>query len=320
MSKASCSRARRRGVAVLSFSLALATSAVRAQPPEVQWFRIDDLRARSDPAAPAFLQAEGLGAELRRIPAAGSEAETTPAVDTIYHVLAGEAKLTVAGETRPVQPGTVVYVGGGVPRRFEAIEKDLTVLVCTARHAGTTGGMRIAPPPVKQTPYWEGSQRGTARIFYWFGPDSAGQLSIDHGQPLWNAAYERFLTKPSGVRWRLGENFWTSLDTNIDLTIGGVEVPVGLYYLVLENSADAGLRLIALDPAPVRAHRLDADEAPKTTGGLALPVTLRKAEAPSDRLRFDLLLDPAHEDRATLRITFGPHLLEAPVVMHPQHG
>ncbi len=30
----------------------------------------------------------------------------------------------------------------------------------------------------------------------------------------------------SGKIWRMGENFWTSLDSNAPLTIGGVEVPV----------------------------------------------------------------------------------------------
>jgi hypothetical protein len=31
--------------------------------------------------------------------------------------------------------------------------------------------------------------------------------------------------KPAGKRWRFGENFWTTLDTNMELTIGGVKVP-----------------------------------------------------------------------------------------------
>jgi mannose-6-phosphate isomerase-like protein (cupin superfamily) len=307
---------------VFSLSLLAAAPAVRAQPqaPSVQWFEADELGARPEGASAPFLQAESLGAELRRIPAGTGDAEATPAVDTLYHVLAGQGELTAGGETRPVGPGSVVYVSAGVTRRFAKVAQDLTVLLCTARHAGTTGGMQVGPPPVKQTPYWENSQRGNTRIFYWYGADSAGQVSIEHGQPLWRPAYDRFLTQPKGVRWRLGENFWTTLDTNMDLTIGGVDVPVGYYYLALENSPDAGLRLIALDPNEVRAQRFDSFDARKTKGGLLLPVKLRRAETPSDRLRFDLRLDQKMEDHATLHITFGPHLLEAEVILHPHQG
>jgi hypothetical protein len=173
------------------------------------------------------------------------------------------------------------------------------------------------PQPTKQTSYDEGSERGCARIFYWFGPDSAGQLMIDHGQPLWQDAFSKFLQKPAGRRWRLGENFWTTLDTNMPLQLGGVDVPVGQYYCVLENDAKAGPRLVLLDPQAVRKQRLDAFEAPKTTGGILVPMQVGKRDDAAPRLHILLEVDAADGDRATLRIRFGPHELTAPVVMHP---
>lgn len=78
---------------------------------------------------------------------------------------------------------------------------------------------------------------------YWYGPNSAGQLVINHGRPRWNGKYGAFLKNPTGNRWRFGENFWTTLDTNIPLEPGSVKIASGSYYLVLQHSKN-GLELV----------------------------------------------------------------------------
>lgn len=49
--------------------------------------------------------------------------------DEIYYVISGRASFRVEGDTRPAQPGDVIYVAAGEPHRFEEIEEDLKLLV-----------------------------------------------------------------------------------------------------------------------------------------------------------------------------------------------
>ncbi len=125
------------------------------------------------------------------------------------------------------------------------------------------------------------------------------------------------MTTPSGRRWRFGQNFWTSLDTNIPLTLGGIEVPVGAYYAVLEHSKQAGLRMVLLNPGEVRKRRLDSYEAGKTSGGISIPLALGKAARPASRLALELTVDRSKRDHGMLSIRFGPHELTAPLVLKP---
>jgi quercetin dioxygenase-like cupin family protein len=47
-------------------------------------------------------------------------------------VLAGRARLTVAGRDQPVGPGSVVFVARTVPHRFADVTERLSVLVLFA--------------------------------------------------------------------------------------------------------------------------------------------------------------------------------------------
>jgi mannose-6-phosphate isomerase-like protein (cupin superfamily) len=61
---------------------------------------------------------------------AGSEDPQTPHHEAeVYYVVSGQARLQVAGEDRPVGPGSIVYVGAGVAHRFHTITVALSVLV-----------------------------------------------------------------------------------------------------------------------------------------------------------------------------------------------
>lgn len=188
-------------------------------------------------------------------------------------------------------------------------------LAAPAAAAVLQSAARATPP---QRPFAEASSRGNARIFYWGGDRSAGQLSIDYGQPAWKPEFDAALEKRKGVRWRLGQNAWTSLDTNIDLRAGAVEILAGHYYLVLERgAADGAFTLWLLDPVEIRDARLDAFQADRTSGGIAVPMTLRKAAASSGRLVIRLDLDPARKDGARLVVHFGPHELTADLTLLP---
>lgn len=307
----------------LALALLTLSPAPQQAPAKAAAFELPALREKLDAAnGPwvAFLDTPTLTTGVYRLAAGAADGQSPHARDEVYHVLEGKAVLEVDGKRLPANPGSTLFVAAHAPHRFVDIEEDLTVLVFFSSAIPETGGMIAGPRPTRQTPYPETSPRASTRIFYWFGPGSAGQVEIDHGLPAWQPAYAKMLAPQKTMRWRFGQNFWTRLDTNIDLTIGGVRLPAGYYYLALESHVDEGLRLIALDPAEVRSQLLDAYQAPQTTGGVALPLT-REDDGQFTR-RLSMTLDVVEEDgvrtdRATLEIRFGPHRLIAPIEMHP---
>lgn len=301
---------------VAALGLPRALAAQPTPPPEVQWFPAAE--AKAERTWLPLVDRATLSLGRYRLRTGATDAQAPHDRDEVYCVLAGKAKFTAAGETRDVGPGDAVFVAAHAAHRFHAIEEDLDLMVFFSAARPAHGGMIEGPTPTEQTPYPETSPRGGTRIFYWFGPASAGQVAIDHGQPAWNARYEQFLTKPGGQRWRLGENFWTSLDTNMPLTLGDVDVPIGLYYLVLQNNAERGPELVLLDPDAVRQQTLDAYEASKTSGGIVVPLDRGKAEHPTHRLQIELVVDRSQKDRGVLRVRFGPHELSTSVHMQPR--
>jgi quercetin dioxygenase-like cupin family protein len=318
-SLSSCLPSRLGRVASVGILACLCTANVSAQSPSaVRWFPAKEIDAKAAGRTwLSLLDTATLSLGRYRLAAGSKDGQSPHARDEIYHVITGKAKFTAGGETRAVGKGDSIFVAAGVKHRFLDIKEDLDLLVFFSSARVPTGGMAAGPQPTEQTPYPETSPRGNTRIFYWFGPNSAGQVSIDFGQPRWKKPYGRFLTTPSGKRWRFGQNFWTSLDTNMPLTIGGVEVPVGAYYAVLEHSKTDGLRLVLLSPTGVRKRRLDAYEAGKTTGGIAIPLELGKARRGASKLDLELTVDRKKRDHATLHIRFGPHVLTAPILMKP---
>ncbi|MCA8976634.1 MAG: cupin domain-containing protein [Planctomycetes bacterium] len=288
-------------------------------PPAVEWLPAAELGPRLAASTPwlSLVDRATMTVGRYRLAAGATDGQTPHDRDEVYYVLGGKAQFTVGDETRAVGAGDMVFVMAAAEHRFHDIEADLDLLVFFSTVTPASGGMAAGPKPLRQTPYDETSARGAARIFYWYGPDSAGQLVLDHGRPRWNVGYEKFLTAPSGRRWRFGENFWTTLDTNIPLTLGGVEVAAGQYYCVLQNTAQKGLELLLLDPATVRARHLDAYEAQKTTGGLGVPLRRQRAPFAAGRLAVTMTVDRSRDDHGQLDIHFGPHLLSADLVMHP---
>src|SRR5437667_8413465 len=86
-------------------------------------------------------------------------------------------------------------------------------------------------------------ERGTTRVGYWNNEKNqgAGQFAIDYGRPVWRKEYEdtaNFDKMTKGKVYRLGSNYWTTLDTDIPLTVAGKSIPAGQWYLGLHRSED----------------------------------------------------------------------------------
>ena len=98
-------------------------------------FEIADVDARRAAAGrlyEEFLRVGSMSAGLYVLEAGATDPQTPHAEDEIYYVTAGRGQIEVAGESRPVQPGSVIFVGKGVEHRFHSIDERLELLVLFA--------------------------------------------------------------------------------------------------------------------------------------------------------------------------------------------
>ena len=76
-----------------------------------------------------FINEGTLSLGLYVLPAGSIDTQSPHSEDEIYYVVAGRGAIDVAGERRPVQPGSIVFVAKAVDHRFVDIEEDLSILV-----------------------------------------------------------------------------------------------------------------------------------------------------------------------------------------------
>ena len=86
-------------------------------------------RAASGRLYHEFIRTHDLSVGLYELPAGATDPQSPHTEDEVYHVVSGQATISVGGEDRPVGPGSVVFVAADVPHRFNDITEDLTVLV-----------------------------------------------------------------------------------------------------------------------------------------------------------------------------------------------
>jgi len=76
-----------------------------------------------------FLASEKLSVGLAVWPAGSADRQRPHLEDEVYYVIGGRGNISVAGEDRPVKPGSLVFVAAHVEHRFHDIVEDLRVLV-----------------------------------------------------------------------------------------------------------------------------------------------------------------------------------------------
>ena len=98
----------------------------------VEAFELADLlreRAESGRLYLEFIRTHDLSVGVYVLPAAGADPQSPHTEDEVYHVISGRGQIRVGAEDRPVEAGSVVFVGADVEHRFHSIEEDLVVLV-----------------------------------------------------------------------------------------------------------------------------------------------------------------------------------------------
>jgi hypothetical protein len=162
-------------------------------------------------------------------------------------------------------------------------------------------------------------ERGVTRILYWDQEKNValGELTITFGRPIWKKEYENsplFDLSTKGKVWRLGNDYWTILDTNIPLKISGRDIPVGLWYLGLHRSSDGGSwSLSFIDPVKARSIRLDPFAINKAPIEFRIPMALESPEETKEKLTISLSNQKENIRNVTLKIAWGKLQLSAPV-------
>ncbi|MDA2933180.1 DUF2911 domain-containing protein [Acidobacteria bacterium AH-259-D05] len=160
-------------------------------------------------------------------------------------------------------------------------------------------------------------ERASARILYSNRSTNTfpGQLAINYGQPVWRSEYEdpaTFDQMTKGQVWRMGDNFWTVLDTNLPLKISGGDIAAGAYYLGVHRSQDGSAWSLAfIDPSKARRERLDASQIAQATIDFMVPMTFEKAEESTEKLTISL--EKEDLTNLTLKVAWGNLRLTAPV-------
>jgi len=162
-------------------------------------------------------------------------------------------------------------------------------------------------------------ERGSSRVLYWNprADTALGQFAFDYGRPVWKKEYEdpaKFDAMTKGKVWRFGKDFWTSLDTQLALKIGGREVAPGCYYLALHRSPDGTTWSLAfIDPAKVRKSRLDAFQIERAPIEFRIPMALEQTGEVAEKLTVTLAYAKEKPKDVRLRIAWGKIRLVVPI-------
>lgn len=98
-------------------------------------YEIDELLAQQSQSGRAyleFLRVPAMSAGLYVLPAGGADPQQPHSEDELYYIVRGRGQIFVAGASRPVGPGSLVYVKAHDEHRFHDIVEDLAIVVVFA--------------------------------------------------------------------------------------------------------------------------------------------------------------------------------------------
>ena len=162
-------------------------------------------------------------------------------------------------------------------------------------------------------------ERGTSRVLYWNQDKdiAAGAITVEFGRPAWRKEYEesgRFDAMTKGKVWRLGNNYWTILDSNLPIKVAGRDIPIGLWYLGLDRSPDGKTWSLAfIDPVKARRGRHDGFTMETVPVEFKVPMTTAQPAGLTEKLTMTPTAAKEDMKKVTLRVAWGRLELTAPI-------
>ena len=133
-------------------------------------------------------------------------------------------------------------------------------------------------------------------------------ISIDYGQPhARGRTVNGALAGDLGQVWRLGANEATTLRTDVDLTIGTINVPKGAYTLAAETSANGAWKLIVNSKTGQWGIPYDASTEVGRT-----PLTSKTLATPVEAFTMWVVPNPDGTASGEIRFAWGTREFSAP--------
>jgi hypothetical protein len=182
---------------------------------------------------------------------------------------------------------------------YRPILPALAILATVAMPLAAQGAMRAAP-----------SGRATTEVVLTFADSAAraaaspAKIRIDYGQP--HLRGRKLLTDslvPYDKPWRTGANAATTLTTDVDLVIGGVNLPKGTYVLQTMPSRAGWKLLVQKEVAPSPMQEAVTYDPANDVARVDLRVST--LSAPLESLTFWLIPSPGASARGELRLAWG---------------
>ncbi|HLU38290.1 MAG TPA: DUF2911 domain-containing protein [Planctomycetota bacterium] len=136
---------------------------------------------------------------------------------------------------------------------------------------------------------------------------------IQYSTPAWKPEYDGMVDQAKGRSFRLGKNFWTTLNTSVALDIGGATVPAGAYYLGIKVDDEGKFHLLVLDAKNADAQGWSPANAVQWKPDHTCPLEHSKGSQTVEKLT--ITIDGQQTDSLELKIAWGGHVLTAPVKM-----
>ena len=193
-------------------------------------------------------------------------------------------------------------------------DEDFKTIRSDPRYARIEAAMRAKGGAANATVYEQCVDRKNARVVWFTKRGAPGQIAVDWSPVPWRPEFSEGLKtgKFTGQKWRLGADFWTRIDTSLDLRFGDTVVPAGYYYLTLEQKNADTIVLAFHDPVAVRKAKLDAYMSPKLSGGIEVAMKHSAGDKVAQALTFTLAMNDGSKTEGELGIRFGDHALAAP--------
>lgn len=141
-----------------------------------------------------------------------------------------------------------------------------------------------------------------------------GMVCVQYGQPTWSAAHQAELDSAKGKQFRLGKDYWTTLNTSCALTIGGVKVAAGSYYLGLKADAEGAFHLLVISSATADAKKWAPWTDAEWKADFTCPLARTAIETEAAVMKMSLVGKAEAPAEMTFSIQWGKHQLAAPVV------